>query len=516
MAEGSTIIMTENAYMTDEAWLKASEAIVRGYRSLPYVKENEEWLMVELLDGFKSHENVLAAHELRRDNKIRSLKEESNTSHVNQGYDQLTAKSDKKNAAEALYDQRKVQKWKTGRQQLDQYELIQCGMHLVRALQPETWILSFRRVNLEPSTRLPFPDWCKKIRQFLRAGELFKEENVDATPMQKFNLLPSFWHGMKPAERKVVMTIVSTHGGSFSPDCLQQLHTECRIPYSQLSDLRVCVYISTEHPETIDYDKSDLDPSADDNEKDTNTNIKEATMNVTKQNDGLDHFQLIPKTTKGKSKLAGEDLFKHVVTFRNVNNVELADNGDPKKLLPSDSLDVELSRDGIKCIQPNASELRRAAILRDSFGEQAIRKCAKRKLNNIGNIVGQSTVVNSDENIRKIKLGLQLADSMAEVARREAIEKASKEKESHGKHEEKAPGASRKLEKNDRKVASLSIPEIGSILYHVYNITLSGSKLRKPDYVRALEAEMERNIGKYEVFVTSIETTLEVGNVETV
>ena len=29
--EGLTIIMTENAYMTDEAWLQASKAIVRGY-----------------------------------------------------------------------------------------------------------------------------------------------------------------------------------------------------------------------------------------------------------------------------------------------------------------------------------------------------------------------------------------------------------------------------------------------------------------------------------------------------
>ncbi len=70
MAEGSTIIMTENAYMTDDAWLEASKAIVKGYHSLPYIAENKEWLMLELLDGFKSHENVLAAHELHASNKI--------------------------------------------------------------------------------------------------------------------------------------------------------------------------------------------------------------------------------------------------------------------------------------------------------------------------------------------------------------------------------------------------------------------------------------------------------------
>ncbi len=43
MAPGSKVIMTENAYMTDEAWLEASKSIVDGYRQLPYIKENEDW-----------------------------------------------------------------------------------------------------------------------------------------------------------------------------------------------------------------------------------------------------------------------------------------------------------------------------------------------------------------------------------------------------------------------------------------------------------------------------------------
>ncbi len=53
MAKGSTILMTENAYMTDNAWLEASKAIVRGYCQLPFMKENKDWYITELLDGFK-------------------------------------------------------------------------------------------------------------------------------------------------------------------------------------------------------------------------------------------------------------------------------------------------------------------------------------------------------------------------------------------------------------------------------------------------------------------------------
>ena len=56
--------MTKNAYMTDEAWLEALKSIVAGYHNLPHIKENPDWYVTELLDGFKSHENVLNAHKL--------------------------------------------------------------------------------------------------------------------------------------------------------------------------------------------------------------------------------------------------------------------------------------------------------------------------------------------------------------------------------------------------------------------------------------------------------------------
>jgi hypothetical protein len=72
------------------------------------MKENENWFITKFLDGFKSHNNVLQAHKICADQLIISLKEESNSSHVNQGYNQLPAKNNKKNAAESLYDQRRA------------------------------------------------------------------------------------------------------------------------------------------------------------------------------------------------------------------------------------------------------------------------------------------------------------------------------------------------------------------------------------------------------------------------
>ena len=53
-------------------------------------------MMLEILEGFSSHERVLEAHELRANFLVLSAKEESNISHANQGYDHFPAKEDKR------------------------------------------------------------------------------------------------------------------------------------------------------------------------------------------------------------------------------------------------------------------------------------------------------------------------------------------------------------------------------------------------------------------------------------
>lgn len=43
--------------------------------------------------------------------------------------------------------------------------------------------------------------------------------------------------------------------------------------------------------------------------------------------------------------------------------------------------------------------------------------------------------------------------------------------------------------------------QIEALLYKLYNITMTGSKLRKDDYVKALEAELTRNVEKYNEYL---------------
>jgi hypothetical protein len=138
-----------------------------------------------------------------------------------------------------------------GKSHIDQYNLVLTAMQIVRATTESTWVSSFQRVNLHPQTRVAFPEFGKKIAGFLWASKSFKDENVNPTAKDKFTLLPSFWHAMRPSDRKVVMTTVQSHGFNYTAACLQMLCFECLLAYSQMNNVCVCIIVTQEHPETI-------------------------------------------------------------------------------------------------------------------------------------------------------------------------------------------------------------------------------------------------------------------------
>mgnify|MGYP006198714063 FL=1 len=105
----------------------------------------------------------------------------------------------------------------------------------------------------------------KKINQHLRAGTQFVEEDFHLSPRKKFLMLPPFWRGMKPSERKLAMTILQNHGGKYTPDCLVALKKECQLSISELTDIRVCIIVATDHPETLDFEQDDCEPDANTN-----------------------------------------------------------------------------------------------------------------------------------------------------------------------------------------------------------------------------------------------------------
>ena len=203
--------MTENAYMTDDAWIEATPHLLDGYRKMQVIKDNPEWEIIEVMVGFKSHEGNLEANKARTAAKVRSVKEESHSSHACQAYDQEVAKQDKKNCADTLAKQRLAKRHDSRGKSLNQWDLVVVVIQIVRMAKKEVWICSFTRVNLKPSVRLDYEGWCEKISAFLSKGSGYKPGSAEPTAKEKYALLPAFYQGMSTDDKKKAVEIVKKY-----------------------------------------------------------------------------------------------------------------------------------------------------------------------------------------------------------------------------------------------------------------------------------------------------------------
>lgn len=493
--------MTENAYMTDVAWLKVTIALIRGYRDLPFIKDNPGWLMFEPLDGFGSHERVLEAHEMRTANNIISAKEESASSHCNQAYDKYVARNDKKVGAETLASQRALVKFENKGGKLDQYDLVHTAIMIVKQTPPATWITSYEAVNLHPTTRLSFPLWCKKITPLLQAGQLFKPESVKPSAADKYALLPEWWWGMTPSEKAKVTEVVAKHEDSYCVGCLRELHTTCSIPYAQMNDVRVCIVVAREFPDTLKFGAPGKIAPEEMHTSEESAPEESAREEVEVEDikTGLDTFQIIPKHADGSRKFTGDNALGHVVAFR---NREVAKGGRTKIFKASAYLDLEVNHRQMECVQPTEDDFRRADVLRDAVGDGAMRKISKRKLTTLGYLQGHCGIVNSKETLKRMKQDLDLSVSVAEIHRLEALESKKKKAEEEDKHKGKAPAAALKLEEKKRNLDDMYVKEMICLLFTIYNVTCAKS-VRKPDVIRRLKKEMNDNLERYTDYVAA-------------
>ena len=50
------------------------------------------------------------------------------------------------------------------------------------------------------------------------------------------------------------MTVVQSHGFHYTAACLSMLRFECRLSYTLMNDIPVCVIVLREHPESLDFE----------------------------------------------------------------------------------------------------------------------------------------------------------------------------------------------------------------------------------------------------------------------
>ena len=401
-AHGSQIIMTESAFMTTVAWEKMTPMLMRGYRKInKYVEANPDWWCLEILDGFGAHFNSHYAMKERQKNRIISLKEEGNSSHVNQAYDRHVAKIDKQHAANFLSFLRKF-RFRCG-SVLDQWHLIHVVLGALKAAKPSTWVSSFKACNLYPETRVPFQEWCKKIEPFLQKGGTFKTETTD----DKYLLLPDYWHAILPDNKKKIFNLVKSEGG-FTAECVRKLSgSEYSIRTKDMHSLRVCYEVAMENPDHLEREvptKEDLERL--NGENGTNPEIEAAKLKTKKITHGLNSFLLKPE------ELKGEALLNHMIKFRKTHGTE---NARSLSTSPSMYLAIDVDATQASLLNPCAMDLNQRAIIECAGGDGARLKLAKRRLDNLGFYSSDCGIQNDPGRLDRLKNQLELSASLAEI-----------------------------------------------------------------------------------------------------
>ncbi len=191
----SIVVPTPNAYMTNETWCEIAPSIAKGIRSMPVIKDYPHWKVCLTLDGFGSH-LVPEALPAFTDAFIEVVKEEGDTSQVNQAYDQSVAKADKALIGAALDSARSIRV-------LNQDTVVAACIHALSKVEQNSWVSSFKKVNLHPHFRIDFPSWCKKIDSKLVTGEKFFKNRVGL-----FDAMPAFWKHMQGKHRHAAVAMI--------------------------------------------------------------------------------------------------------------------------------------------------------------------------------------------------------------------------------------------------------------------------------------------------------------------
>lgn len=453
--------MTPTGFMTEEAWVELAPKMADGIRSMDVIKQNPNWWVLKIVDGFGPHVSSVKAMEIYASRKILLLKEEGDASHVNQAYDQEVAKKDKVSMRQSLAHLRTIST--ITKNVVDGWSLIHVGLACVRELDKDSWVRSFQKVNLHPHHRLPFPEWCAKIRQFLEGGANFNEETI----LDPYTLLPSWWHGMLPAEKERSMALWTSCEHDFSVLFVKKAHAELNIPLSEMQNLRICLELAREHPEHLSKGIPET-MSGPNREQAEVAAVRAALPDVA---NGLVSFQLHPKRNDGAQLYKGLEKLNHLS--------KLARRSVPtsKKLAPSAYLDVEMTSVQQRLLDPSAQDYAMHEIARHAHGDGAKQALAKRKLDAIGNVRGHSGFANDEARCQRLKNQLNLVASLAEIAKEAENDKATKKSQRMSEMVNSAPAAIAKLKRHGADVAKLTIEEMKSIAHtHFGGAVLSGVK----------------------------------------
>jgi hypothetical protein len=150
-------------------------------------------------------------------------------------------------------------------------------------------------------------EWCDKTALALQTGQSFKPEHK----LDKHALLPSWWHGMMPVEKKQVLTRTVVRHGGHAAECVDELCVVSHIALKDVQSARVCVECALECSAQLDM----LAPEEASLAVAESEEATEAEFNMESATAGLSHWRLKPDGRTGKK------LFGHMILKRETATV---------------------------------------------------------------------------------------------------------------------------------------------------------------------------------------------------
>ena len=393
---GSTVVMTPNGYLTDEAWLVIVPLLIKGLRqvvtdyaaSIGINEDDANELIIGLtFDGFKTHVKNLVQLINMSNSNILAVVEGRDSSEINQPFDRFVAKAGKRRASITLDAIRRSHITPV----IDHWTLVLVGLQMLRdATTSDVWMNSFLATNMHPHYRLSLDDWLQKIHPFVEAADKFETEVVDMVA-----LLPAEWRKQPLTRRQQWINIIDEDGASWDVDLIAKLrgagmNLSILINMFKIynAEKRILEQLSSNHASTP---KKSLNTERKENMKDK----------------GKMFYHLFNPKVEGMSPL---DKFKHAVTVR--NHIY----GPKKATVVSPFLDVEVTPDNEKFLRLTNEDVNMHNVLQQSTCKKGKRRrVAKRCLNALGGVSGFCGFMNGPEQLREMKLNLKFAESVEEV-----------------------------------------------------------------------------------------------------
>jgi hypothetical protein len=223
-----------------------------------------------------------------------------------------------------------------------------------------------------------------------------------------------------------------------------------------MQHIRVSYEVAKMHPVHLT-----LCAPAEEGEREVDATEAAAAAEVKSVNRGLSFFQLKPEGLKG------EALFDHMAGYARTH-------AGSCEITPSAYLDVEMSTDQKRILNPSAQDLTMRELMKDAGGDGASLKLGKRKLDNLGvTIKSYSCIANDPERVKRLRSALELAASVAEISRVSKDSKAAKKTQATNALHDAAPEALMKLQAKGNDIGKITKKDIVAIALRYFGSALN-------------------------------------------